>query len=524
LLKEDLTMKRYLCFAVALVILSSAKTWAQPTIDGTADVGYGAALSTQNTRTGFGDGPVGGNPDPIITGTNFATGGGSELDQVFATVSNGRLYVTIAGNLEENFNKLDVFIDSKSGGVNQLDGAALPGGLDSFCCGGFTGPRGNNATNVGALQRMSGMKFDTGFDADYALIFTHGRESVGSPGDYNNDGGINAADYTRWRDNLGKTVADATNPTNPTGQMFNLAPGNGTIDQGEYDVWKTNFSTHGKSEFWAVTAHYADLTQGAAGQAGALGMQLAPRGEPRVLRPDGANALGDYAFVPQGNPGNTNDLISDYTLTGLSQGELIDRDYALGPGGCTDDGGAGCAAREFEFALDVDPTEIGTVSPNTSNHRNFNNFVDLQMALDNSNVGGVRGSGGPFDLVEGEDNPQDVRSGIEFSIPLSAIGNPTGNIRVTAMINGGNHDFLANQVAGEGIVNYDGPGTGGNLGNLLFGASPLGSFDDIPGNQFVTVANPGLGGAAVAGVPEPSSLLMALATLAISVVATRRRI
>ncbi len=334
-------MKRLLCFAIALVLLSSANILAQPTLDGTADVSYGTALSTQNTRTGFGDGPVGGNPDPIITGTNFAQGGGSEIDQVFATVSNGRLFVTIPRNLEENFNKLDVFIESKVGGVNQLNGANLPGGLDSFCCGGFTGPRGKNATNVGALQRMSGMTFDTRFDADYALIFTHGRESVGSPGDYNNDGSINTADYTRWRDNLGKSTADATSPTNPTGQMFNLPANSGTIDQSIYDVWKANFSAFGKSEFWAMTAHFADLTNGTAGPSGALGMQLAPRGEPRVLRAEGTGALGDYAWVPQGNPGNTNELISDYTLNGLAQGELIDREYAQGAGGCVGDGGAG---------------------------------------------------------------------------------------------------------------------------------------------------------------------------------------
>jgi hypothetical protein len=498
-------MKRGIYPALLLVFWTVSAS-AQPIIDGTADASYGPALSIQNTRTQFGDG--GANPDPIITGTNFGTNGGSEIDQVFAKVENGRLYVVVTGNLEENFNKLDVFIDSKAGGVNKLDGANLPGGLDGFCCGGFTGNRGSNTGNVGALQRMNGMKFDDDFTADYMLIFTHGRESVGSPGDYNNDGFINAADYTRWRDNLGKTVAEATAAANPTGQMSNLPSNSGTIDQSMYTAWKSTFDQHAKSEFWAMSASFADLTQGTAGQSGGLGMQLAPRGEPRVLRPDGASALGDFPFVPTGNPGNSNDLESDYTLTGLNQGDLIDRNYALGAGGCTSDSGDGCAAREFEFALDVDPSEVGVTTPNLSNHRNLNNFVGLQMALDNSNIAGVHGGSGPFDLVPGEDNPETVTTGIEFSIPLASIGNPTGDIRISAMINGGNHDFLSNQVSGVGLVNDDGPGTGGNLGNALFGMSPLASFADIPGDQFVTVHQVGAGLGGVAGVPEPTSIVL----------------
>ncbi len=86
-------------------------------IDGQLDsMFYGPALSIQNTDTQFGDAGL---PDVIDSG------GGSEIDQVFARVDNGRLYVMVAGNLERNFNKLEVFIDSETGGSNQLDGAQL---------------------------------------------------------------------------------------------------------------------------------------------------------------------------------------------------------------------------------------------------------------------------------------------------------------------------------------------------------------------------------------------------------------
>jgi hypothetical protein len=41
-----------------------------------------------------------------------------------------------------------------------------------------------------------------------------------------------------------------------------------------------------------------------------------------------------------------------------------------------------------------------------------------------------------------------VSTGIEFSIPLSAIGNPAGAIKITGFISGGGYDYLSNQVIG----------------------------------------------------------------------------
>ena len=50
-----------------------------------------------------------------------------------------------------------------------------------------------------------------------------------TPGDYNQNGVVDAADYTLWRDNLGTTNV-----------LPNDALG-GTIGQGQYTQWKTNF-------------------------------------------------------------------------------------------------------------------------------------------------------------------------------------------------------------------------------------------------------------------------------------------
>jgi hypothetical protein len=465
-------MKRYVWLAM-LIVACAAPAWADPTMDGsvTAGDGYGAALSTQNTNTQFGNA---GNGDQVNGG------GGSEIDQVYGTVQNGRLYVTVTGNLEPNFNKLEVFVDSKAGGVNTINGAALPTGVDAYCCGG-------PGSGSGALQHLNSLSFDAGFNADYFLSFSNGQESVTPPGG----------------------------------------------------------SSRG---FWAISAHYADLTQGTSGAVVAAGYQLAPQGKPNVLRfpgdynHNGKQDASDYILwrnaqgqtVPRGTgvDGNNNGTVdvADYniwksqfggtttladnpwypgdptqgasgTLTGpalpgLAQGQLIDRNYAITSGGCSaDDSGNGCAAAEVGFALNVDPTDSG----NTKNHRNFNNTIGLQMAFDNSNTAGVTGDG-PYGTPTTGD-PQNVNTGLEFSIPLSQIGASAGSgpIKLAIFVAGGDHSYISNQFAGDGIL----------FGNIQ-ATQPYPSLDlDFPGNQYVTVGNPGSGsGVLLTGVPEPATFVL----------------
>ena len=118
---------------------------AQPVLDGFRDALYGGPSSVQTVQTQFGDG----NPD-----------GGSELDAAYARVEGGFLYLILTGNLENNFNKLNVFFDSQAGGQNVLQNA------DGF--------GGNNPTNDGWAGKHAGFTFDSGFDADYMLIVRNG--------------------------------------------------------------------------------------------------------------------------------------------------------------------------------------------------------------------------------------------------------------------------------------------------------------------------------------------------------------
>src|SRR5262249_37752356 len=60
---------------------------------------------------------------------------------------------------------------------------------------------------------------------------------VALPGDYNHNGIVDAADYTVWRDSLGRTGAGLAADGNI----------NGVVDAGDYTVWKSHFGAHAGS-------------------------------------------------------------------------------------------------------------------------------------------------------------------------------------------------------------------------------------------------------------------------------------
>jgi hypothetical protein len=125
-------------FGLLIIAAMAAPASAQIVVDGTKDAGYGSALAMQTIETGFGD--------------NF-----SELDAGYGLIDGGRLYLMLTGNVENNFNKLEIFIDSKAGGQSVFDSS------------------GND--NAG---RMDGLVFDAGFTADYHIIFRRGTDN-GNP-------------------------------------------------------------------------------------------------------------------------------------------------------------------------------------------------------------------------------------------------------------------------------------------------------------------------------------------------------
>jgi hypothetical protein len=111
---------------------SSSALLGNPLTDGTRDTLYGVPVAVQTIQTGFGD-------------------NASEWNAAYGQVINGKLYILFTGNLEANFNKLNVFIDSKAGGSTTFTSS------------------GNDGAGA-----MDGMEFDAGFEPDYHLIARRG--------------------------------------------------------------------------------------------------------------------------------------------------------------------------------------------------------------------------------------------------------------------------------------------------------------------------------------------------------------
>ncbi len=143
---------------MGVVGMSSAQVTAV-VMDGLADAAYGDAIAIQNTNTQFGDASDG----------TLGFCNGSEIDGLFAFVQDGYLYLVIAGNLESNFNKLEIFIDAVPdegqnpilGNNNSIDFNALN------TMGEFVDPK------TGEVQ--PGLTFDAAFVPDFWVTFTGGQ-------------------------------------------------------------------------------------------------------------------------------------------------------------------------------------------------------------------------------------------------------------------------------------------------------------------------------------------------------------
>ncbi len=153
---------------LSAVAVGALPAWSMPiTVNGTLDAAYGPAVSVQTTQTQFGDAN---NPNP--------GDGGSELDAAYAKVNGGRLFLMFTGNQEPNFNKLEVFIDSTTGGENRL--SPTPD-YDFF----------NGSQWIST--NLNGLTFDAGFAADYHLFARRGGATAPYEVDFiNRSGGVSA--------------------------------------------------------------------------------------------------------------------------------------------------------------------------------------------------------------------------------------------------------------------------------------------------------------------------------------------
>ena len=196
------------------------------------------------------------------------------------------------------------------------------------------------------------------------------------------------------------------------------------------------------------------------------------------LRGDNSTVAND-ALGRMGDDGSGNGLAFDasfaadwyLTASGQLAGPNLDADpYLLSVAFAELPDGGGGSGWQLGSAYAGDAGRLYGPAPEVENP------WGILATIRNSNTIGVTAGTGPSDGLS-------AVFGAEFAIPLEALGNPTGCIRVCAFINGRLHDFVSNQV----------------LGPLPVGTNNLGEprnvdFAAIAGSQTFEVCTSGVSG------------------------------
>ena len=501
-----------------VTIAFSAAAVTPPVLDGTVDAGfYGAVLGVQNTQTGFGD-------------SNLAQVGyanGSEIDGVFGRIgtanvgdgTQGYLFLLVTGNLESNFNRLNLFIDTGAAGGQHVLTATNP--------------------SADGLNTMAGLTFDTGFSANYYMDFRCGGSPFGIYSDFaklNPSGG-------------GGYIGGGAEATAIIGAGSNCPPDVAVAIGSELDglysyVDRTNkklylmFTGNLKSgDFITLFFDANGNPTGDEGQDVVHGSgSVTARNVLIGIADGGAGSLNRCGFLDANNPGltfdtgffadyylnahieNTNRLASDSAVlrkngrlenglgSPLDFGVFVGKDIPNVvnydgtnfccdfPGGIqrqdgfTTDVYSHYPARESNRVLqgyldsnagnypasDAAWSDWLGVLPNQGNPTAPANLLPranlIRQAMDNSNVIGVTDTSGA--------NASTAIKGIEMAIDLGELGyNNRSRIRVAGFLNADGFTLASNQVLGAatGVANLGDP--------------RLVNFNLSAGNQYVVVAS-----------------------------------
>lgn len=104
-------------------------------------------------------------------------------------------------------------------------GSFNPGQMPDFATGAGLQHTGSVYTSVGTSTSVGSISGSLAASVEV-------RQFAGVLGDYNNNGLVDAADYTVWRDHLGQSITLPNEGVSP-----------GTVDQDDYALWKANFGT-----------------------------------------------------------------------------------------------------------------------------------------------------------------------------------------------------------------------------------------------------------------------------------------
>jgi len=254
-------------------------------------------------------------------------------------------------------------------------------------------------------------------------------------------------DGSRTGDAYGAALAVQTNETSFGDNQSELNAGYAYIEAGKLNLFisgqiEANFN---KLEIFIDAAAGGQSVFSSAGNDGASAMD--------GLRFDTAFTPETHIIVRNGNAG----------------GDRFDLDFA--------DLLSGDVTSQFSI-FGASLTGSGTVAPGAAT------ASSIEVGYDNSNVLGV-GGGGP--VAADQVAAAAVTTGLELVIDLADLGYTSGDIRISAIVNSGDHGFASNQVLGGLPIGSD----------HLAGLSGV-DFSSITGDQFFTLTV----------IPEPASLAL----------------
>ncbi len=501
------------------VTIAAGTVATAPTIDGVRDASYGAPLFTQAARTGFGDSNA---------GNQFANG--SELDNLHAVTDGTNLYIFVGGNLQTNFNKLEFFVDSVAGGQNVLTNT-------------------NPNVDFDGLNKMSGLTFDTGFEADYYLMATCGNAEptmfvnfaqlgVGTPGDYAGSVVVGSGSGTLGGGNNFANIQVALDNSNTGGVVGACPPPAGPdpdfSNGSEIDGLYAYLDAQRNRLYVLVTGNLENGGDTA----------CAPGGNKINLFIDaGTVTESDLGADVGQNPLLGNNLNVDIAYGNLNRMNGMTFDTGFNPDywmSFKTQGSGTNASQVMDAAVlrangkvrgfSNEPFDYGAYDGGNKNDSMRNpirfqgNFTCLGGGPDPQPISGgniytnyaPRAAGasaranplspvGTSDLIHATINNSNVggvsgsdpagascvTTGLEFYIDLTELGwDGTSCIKIAGFVANGEGSYLSNQVIG-GLPDGTGNLGGDGLGNFIGGDSPVAliNFNNFAGNQFVEVCN-----------------------------------
>ena len=472
-------------------------------IDGSRDAAYPAPQFVQTNETQFGNGTAGATDCP---------GGGSEIANVSARFVNADLgdgaqnylVIFVGGNLECNFNRLNLVIDNGSGtGFNTIPSACLP--------------------TADGLAKHIGMKFDAGFSATHFLSYRNGGTPFGIYSDFAQIFAGGSGGFIGGGNNVGATQANIGNATacppsetaatgSELDQVFaRVDRVNGRLNllvtgNLKEDVFLHLFldSSSGGQNSIRDNNPIIGVADGNGGHLGRFGpatvggpaltfdagfapdFWLATHFENgnrqvidcAVLRTDGkdvvpntSSSLDFGAFQGVNSPGEINfDGTNFTTFTNPPAGITLQDGFVASVY-------SAFSPREARRTFDNFITSRGGYIPSPDNAE-WSAYVaanppvagKIRARFSNSNVAGVTDTSAA--------GASTATAGFEYSIALSELGYTCGPIRLAGFISDTGSTRVSNQVIG-------GSGSLTNLGdprNI--------NFSTIPGNQFIVVLCP----------------------------------